>query len=193
MMPRVWAITAPVLSDDELARRVTAACAVGKDALCIHLRDKLRDAARLRPLAVRLREATRAGGSWLAVGDHPALAGEVGADVAHGWAGRAGRAPWSVPVHTDDDVRRALDVGADVALVSPVFASPGKGSARGLDAIVSARALAPRLALYALGGVDASNARACLDAGADGVAVVRAVFLAANPARAVSELLRILR
>ena len=37
--------------------------------------------------------------------------------------------------------------------------------------------------MYALGGVDADNARACAEAGADGVAVVRALLASPEPAR----------
>jgi thiamine-phosphate pyrophosphorylase len=75
-------------------------------------------------------------------------------------------------------------------LVSPVFDStpPGLSGAskegRGLAAIGSARALAGRLLVYALGGVDGRNARTCRQAGADGVAVVRALLASPSPARA---------
>ncbi len=75
-------------------------------------------------------------------------------------------------------------------MVSPIFATPNKGAPRGLDAIREARAIAPELFLYALGGVDESNARACIDAGANGVAVVRALFSAPDPEAATVALLR---
>lgn len=192
MMPRVWAITDPSLSDDELVRRAEAACAAGKDALCIHLRDKSRGPNALRPVAVRLRVATRAHGAWLTIGDHPSLADDVGADAAHGWTGRGTRTVWSVPAHADGDVRRAVASGAEVVLVSPIFASPEKGRPRGVAAIEAAHALAPELAVFALGGVDTSNARACFEAGASGVAVMRAVFSAGDPAEAVRSLLHVL-
>jgi len=38
------------------------------------------------------------------------------------------------------------------------------------------------MTLVALGGVDATNARPCREAGADAVAVIRAVFEARDPA-----------
>jgi thiamine-phosphate pyrophosphorylase len=45
------------------------------------------------------------------------------------------------------------------------------------------------LPVYALGGVDPTNARSCIDAGAAGVAVMGYVMRADDPAVAVKELL----
>lgn len=87
-----------------------------------------------------------------------------------------GSAVWiSAPAHTDDEVAEAARARASAVYVSPVFATPGKGPARGLAAIRHARSLAGGVHVLALGGVDASNAEACAAAGADGVAVIRAV------------------
>jgi thiamine-phosphate pyrophosphorylase len=95
-------------------------------------------------------------------------------------------APWiSVPAHTDEDVAEAAHRGASAVYVSPIFATPGKGPARGTDAIERARALAGPTLVYALGGVDASNAEACVAAGADGVAVIRAIAGAPSPVDAL--------
>ena len=75
-------------------------------------------------------------------------------------------------------------------LVSPVFASrppsvyAQRKEGRGLDALRSAKKLgAGRIAVYGLGGVDADNTRACVAAGADGVAVVRALLGSPEPGR----------
>jgi thiamine-phosphate pyrophosphorylase len=61
---------------------------------------------------------------------------------------------------------------ADFCVLSPIFASPGKGSPIGTAALREAAARG--VPVIALGGVDASNARACLDVGAAGVAAIRA-------------------
>lgn len=82
--------------------------------------------------------------------------------------------------HDHAELAQAAREGADAALLSPIFASPGKGAPLGLAALTDARAAFPGLPLHALGGVDASNARACLDSGASGVAVIRAAL---DPAR----------
>ena len=47
---------------------------------------------------------------------------------------------------------------------------------------------ATRLPIVAIGGIDAGNAAAAIEAGADGVAVISAVSAAADPAAATREL-----
>jgi thiamine monophosphate synthase len=45
------------------------------------------------------------------------------------------------------------------------------------------------MTLVALGGVDETNARMCREAGADAVAVIRAIFEARDPAAQAARLL----
>jgi thiamine monophosphate synthase len=75
--------------------------------------------------------------------------------------------------------------------VSPIWDTPGAGTVkpapRGVEALVRARHALDALPsvppmLYALGGVDGSRAASCARAGADGVAVIRALLDAADPA-----------
>ena len=95
-----------------------------------------------------------------------------------------------VSAHDLDEARRAAEQGADYITLSPIFPSaskPGYGPALGLDGL---RRVAARLAIptVALGGIDADNAAACLEAGAKGVAVMGAVMAAADPERVVAGL-----
>ena len=89
--------------------------------------------------------------------------------------------------HSPSDLVAAAREGCDYATLSPIFASaskPGYGPALGVDAL-----RASPLPVYALGGVDAANARACIEAGAAGVAAMGYVMRADDPASAVRELL----
>jgi len=81
-----------------------------------------------------------------------------------------------VSAHGLEEARAARAGGADFALFGPVFDTPSKrayGPPLGLELLRdAARALAP-FPLIALGGVTLENARACLEAGARGVAAIR--------------------
>lgn len=70
--------------------------------------------------------------------------------------------------HTLDEVATAE---ADLVTFGPVFASPGKGEPRGLEALRAASKLGKPL--FALGGVDWENAEDCIEAGAVGIAGIR--------------------
>lgn len=87
----------------------------------------------------------------------------------------------TVACHDDEGAGLAGRLAVSGAFVSPIFASPGKGAPRGLEALRRARVLAPRVRLYALGGVTVTEAPACFTAGAHGVAVVRALYDAPRP------------
>lgn len=94
----------------------------------------------------------------------------------------------SVACHSDAEVVRARDLGADLALLSPLFekrlrqpatkdvaptepatSRPGMGIA----AFREACRLAAPLPVFALGGVTAANAQQSVDAGAAGIAAIR--------------------
>jgi thiamine-phosphate pyrophosphorylase len=75
-----------------------------------------------------------------------------------------------VSCHSVAELQRAR--GADFAAYGPVFATPGKGPAIGLDALAQAARMSP-VPLFALGGVTADNAQSCIDAGAAGIAAIR--------------------
>jgi thiamine-phosphate pyrophosphorylase len=81
--------------------------------------------------------------------------------------------------------------GASFATLGPIGPVPGKGPPMGADGFARAVEELP-LPAYALGGVDAAAAPALVEAGAAGVAVVRAVYDAPDPAAAVAAILRTL-
>jgi thiamine-phosphate pyrophosphorylase len=195
-------ITDPAFGDEIIVRRIRlVASALPGGWLCVQLRDKKRLLGSLRLFAAELRRVTRDFGAWLVVNGEARMARDVGADGVHLGRGAGtvsdarsvcGAQTWiSVAAHSDDAVQSAVDSGADAVLVSPVFSTRAASArwvqakqARGLDALRSAREIsAGRVAIFALGGVTPDNARACMKAGAAGVAVVRALLRSAQPAR----------
>ena len=89
-------------------------------------------------------------------------------------------------------VARAAREGCDYVTVSPVHptgSKPGYGPPLGLTGLARLARQPGAPPAYALAGVDAGNAAACLRAGAYGVAVMGEVMRAAEPARTVAALL----
>jgi thiamine-phosphate pyrophosphorylase len=82
----------------------------------------------------------------------------------------------SASCHTTYDVKRATEF-ADLILFAPIFEKRVSGElvseGLGLDALREACSIAGDVPVFALGGVDASNAQACVDAGTAGVAGIR--------------------
>ena len=90
-----------------------------------------------------------------------------------------------------DDALEAEQQGADYIGISPVFSTPTKtdtAPALGLEGIRRIREQV-RIPLVAIGGINLSNARQVIDAGASGVAVVSAIMAAASP-RLAAEAIR---
>lgn len=202
--PTVILITDPRWELRRIADVVERAMSVlARGALLVQLRDKAAGTDALTSAARVLRELTSSGGALFAVNAPTAaalrVALEVRADGAHVPPDRIGEAravfgpqAWvSAPAHTDEDVARAARAGATSVLVSPIWETPGKGPARGAAAITAARAIASAsgsMLVYALGGVDESRVAACAEAGAHGVAVIRALLDACDPATAARRL-----
>jgi thiamine-phosphate pyrophosphorylase len=91
-------------------------------------------------------------------------------------------------VGSDEEITFAA--GADYVGIGPIFPTSTRvdmGTAIGAEAF---RHLATQTGLpaVAIGGIDPSNYRIALGAGADGVAVIRAIFAAPDPERAARAL-----
>ncbi len=136
-------------------------------------------------LGRELRGRTRAVGAQLWVNDRLDVARLVEAEGIHLGRGsvtvedaRTLLGPGvtvSMSAHSLDDVALARDRGADVVMLSPIFASPGKGSPLGIDALRDAvRVAGSSLRVIALGGIDLDRGLASVEAGAGGFAAIRA-------------------
>lgn len=166
--------------------------AVRGGARSVVLREKHLPAQARAALGVRLADAVHeAGGTFLVAGelDDP----RVAVDGVHLAAGD--RFPASPPAivgrscHDTGSLAVAAAEGCTYATLSPIFPSrskPGYGPPLGPDALRDAP-----LPVFALGGVDATSASTCLDAGACGIAVMGAVMRADDPASVVRDLLAV--
>jgi thiamine-phosphate pyrophosphorylase len=159
----------------------------------VQIRDRsLPDGLLLEAIA-RARIVTQLHGAPLGVNDRPDLAVLSGADFVHVGqedipveAARSFGLPLGLSTHAPEEIDAAT---ADYIGVGPVYATPTKEgrAAVGLDLVRYAAANA-RVPWFAIGGIDPSNVQDVVGAGAERVAVVRAIGDAADPERAAAEL-----
>jgi thiamine-phosphate pyrophosphorylase len=180
----------------EVVREVLAA-----GAPAIQLRAKRDGAGAQVELARALRSATREAGALFFVNDRVDVALAVEADGAHLGdddlpiaAARTIVPPGFLlgrSVDTPAEARTAARGGADYLGAGPVFPTASKPDAGAvLDAEGIRRiAAAVQLPVVAIGGIEPDNAEPVFAAGAAGVAVIRGVLLAMDPASAARALL----
>ena len=202
------------LPGDEAARRRRLldkiAEAAGSGVDFIQLREKDLPARELEQLA---REALRAiqnrpRTTRLLINSRTDIALAVGADGVHlrsddisvtetrrTWqascgAGTPVRVVVGVSCHSEENVAAAASQGADFGVFAPVFEKRDALAVRpaGLEAL--RQACKHKIPVLALGGVTVENARACLEAGATGIAAIR--LFQDNDIRQVAEQLRAL-
>jgi thiamine-phosphate pyrophosphorylase len=75
--------------------------------------------------------------------------------------------------HAVDEIREAAQQGADFAVLAPIFEKKDAPQAATAGLEVLREACRGKLPVFALGGVALDNARACLNAGATGIAAIR--------------------
>ena len=185
----------------DLADLAAAAIRGGADA--IQLRDKMATGPDLLREAGRLLRVTRAAGVPLIINDRPDIARAVGADGAHLGQDDMELAAARTLVgrgmilgkstHSLEQALAAEAEGADYIACGPMFATPTKPDYEqvGLDVIgrVQARVTVP---VVCIGGIDAHTLPRARAAGAERVAVVRAVCAAPDPDAATRTLKRLL-
>jgi thiamine-phosphate pyrophosphorylase len=183
----------------ELAEVLRAACAGGVDI--VQLREKRLSDGDLAAMARAARAVCEQLGALFIVNDRPAVALEAGADGVH--IGQEDMPTARVrelvgadvlvglSTHTPGEIDATAGRGAacDYIGVGPVHATPTKPGrpAVGLE-LVRHAATHAAVPFFAIGGIDAGNLPAAIEAGARRVAVVRAVADAADPETAACAL-----
>jgi thiamine-phosphate pyrophosphorylase len=167
----------------------------------VQLRERELATRELLALAESLRALTRQHGAALLVNDRVDVALACDADGVHLPARSFAVADArrllgaqrliGVSTHAPAELSAADAAGADFAVFGPLYDTPSKrtyGSALGPAALADARR-ATALPLFAIGGLDLERVTDVHAHGADGVAVIRAVLAAADPAAAAAALL----
>ncbi len=195
---RLYLITGDRGDEVETARIVEAALEGG--ATVVQLRKKSMPMLEQYRLALALRTLTRAHQALLIINDHADLAIAADADGVHlgqddlppaavralpGFEGRLiGRS-----THSLAQAQFAVHEGTDYVAVGPVYPTPTKEGRPAVGTVLVARVAGLiDLPFVAVGGIDLDNVASVVDAGAPGVAVVRAVYDATDPAEAARRL-----
>jgi thiamine-phosphate pyrophosphorylase len=168
-------------------------------SVAVQLREKDLGGRELFALAAPLRAVTRAAGVRLFINDRVDVALAVGADGVHLGGGA---------LDLDDVVAIAPDLAIAIsthsaaelerlrgqprlafALFGPIHDTPTKRSfGAPLGTAPLGDVCATGVPIVTVGGIDASNAGACIAAGAVGVAVIRAILSDAAPDRALTRI-----
>lgn len=194
----VYAIT-PDWSDSKRLLATTEAILSGGCRI-VQYRNKATSACHRQEQAGALRALTRRHNALLIVNDHVELALEVDADGVHlgGEDGAitvarqclgAGKIVGASCYDSLDRARQAKSEGADYIAFGSFFPSQVKPQARraGLDLLRAAHREIS-LPVVAIGGITVANASALVEAGADMLAVITALYDAPEPAAAARSL-----
>jgi thiamine-phosphate pyrophosphorylase len=189
--PRVYPITDVGLSGLSHAEQVKRLSAGG--ATLVQLREKNLSPAEFYLEARAAIEIARQNDLRIIINDRVDIAAALDADGVHLGQGdlppQAARdllgkaAIIGFSTHNVEQAREALHLPINYLAIGPVFETRTKKDTEpvvGLDAIRELRGIAGDLALVAIGGITAENAREVLDAGADSVAVISGLLAAPN-------------
>jgi thiamine-phosphate diphosphorylase len=197
-LPRVHAFTDGAILDAANFGVLAAAIAAAGPAVALHARDRDARGARLAAAALRMLALARPPEAAVFVNGRPDIAAAIGAHgvqlgandlapadarrlLSPGWIGRS--------VHSPSEAKAAVEEGADFLVVGSVYETashPGK-SPGGLQLVRDTAALGKPV--IAIGGVTAERVAELRAAGAYGVAAIRALWHAADPAAATMALL----
>jgi len=179
----------------------TVLAAVAGGVTVVQLRDKAASDAEMLATGRALLAALAPFGIPLVVNDRVSVAAALGAHLHIGQEDgdpAAARAAIGPDALLGLSVTRAAEMATvdgrivDYVGLGPVFVTGTKADAAAPLGLDGFRAIAARLAVpsVAIGGIDAENAAAVIDAGAGGIAVVSAICAADDPRAAAAALRR---
>jgi thiamine-phosphate diphosphorylase len=197
-LPRLHAFTdAAVLSTADFGVRAAAIASAGS-VVALHARDREGPTRRLSTTALRMVALARPPEAAVFVNGRPDIAAAVEAQgvqlgpddlrprdarqlLPHGWIGRS--------VHSIEEAELALGEGADFLVVGNIYETPTHPGRPAAGARLVQEATRFGRPVIAIGGVTVERVPEVKEAGAYGVAAIRALWLANDPAAAALALL----
>jgi len=186
-----------VIATDEVAQAPTFRSVAeelmeaGGERLALHLRLRHANGRSFHGLAEQLGKTAAAAGAWCVVNGRVDVALAAGVQAVQlGWGAlqvrevmkiSGGRLAIGASVHSANEARERAEEGADFLVAGSVYSTVTHP-----DRVPDGPALVTSCAVVGvpvvgIGGIDASNAEQVITAGAAGVAVIRAVWQAADP------------
>ncbi len=197
-LPRVHAFTdRTILSAPDFGIRAAAIAAAGA-AVALHARDRGGPGALLAASVLRMVALARPPEAAVFVSGRPDIAAASGAhgvqlgngDLApadarrvlpHGWIGRS--------VHGLEEARAAIEEGADFLVLGSIYETPSHSGRPAVGTGLLREAARLGRPVIAIGGITPERAPELKAAGAYGVAAIRALWQADDPAAATLSLL----
>lgn len=176
--------------------------AVAGGVTLIQLRDKSKNLAQIRQMALSLKKILKPFNVLLLINDHLEIAKEIDVDGIH--LGQSDHSPleareilgpdkiigWSV--ETLDELAKANQLDCiDYIAASAVFPSKTKADCKTIWGLEGLRRIAQisKHPVVAIGGIEQWNVQGVIDHGACGAAVISAIHDSPDPKRAASELI----
>jgi len=197
-LPRVHAFTDhTILSGTDFGIRA-AAIAAGGAAVALHVRDRGGPGARLAAASLRMVALVRPPEAAVFVSGRPDIAAATGAHgvqlsagdlspadarrvLLHGWIGRS--------VHSVDEARVAVEEGADFLVVGSIYETPSHSGRAAVGTGLLLETAKLGRPVIAIGGITPERVPELKAAGAYGVAAIRALWQADDPAAATLSML----
>lgn len=180
---------------------IIAQAALEAGARIIQLREKYASARQLLSWARQIKELTQTRSALLIINDHVDIAMACGADGVH--LGQddlpaqearkllGSQAIIGVSAETDQEALEAEAAGANYLGVGPMFTTATKSDAGAPIGPERLRTIKQqvRIPVFGIGGINLTNFREVLEAGADGICVISAISRAPDIRAAVREFL----
>lgn len=180
---------------------IIAQAALEAGARIIQLREKYASARQLLSWARQIKELTQTRSALLIINDHVDIAMACGADGIH--LGQddlpaeearkllGSQAIIGVSAETDQEALEAEAAGANYLGVGPMFTTATKSDAGAPIGPERLRTIKQqvRIPVFGIGGINLTNFREVLEAGADGICVISAISRAPDIRAAVREFL----
>jgi thiamine-phosphate pyrophosphorylase len=194
-----------ILTDPVKGCEYMAGLFVANEIAFIQLRMKNEPMDLIRKTAEKLRSITEGSASRLIINDFPDVAAASGADGVHIGQedmpykkARSLMGPGAIiglSTHTRAQMLDACKLKPDYVGIGPVFITPTKTKPDPVIGIEGMKAMlaAATVPAVVIGGIDLTNLRSVLDAGAKNFCMVRALMRSGNPEKTLKNVLSVYR